>query len=67
MLRFLILGFLTLKFGPTVVEVGGKIVAHQFKWVLLAAVLGVAFWLIWRWRAAKKSAALRPGENTSTT
>ena len=65
MLRFLILGFLTLKFGPTVVELGGKIVAHQFKWVLLAAVLGVAIWLIWRRRSAKKSDALRPEENTT--
>ena len=65
MLRFLVLGFLALKFGPSVVELGGKIVAHQFKWVLLAAVLGVAIWLIWRRRSAKKSAALRPEENTT--
>ena len=65
MLRFLVLGFLALKFGPSVVELGGKIVAHQFKWVLLAAVLGVAIWLIWRRRSAKKSAALSAEENTT--
>jgi membrane protein YqaA with SNARE-associated domain len=55
--RFLILGGLTLRFGPTVVEVGGRIVAHHFRWVLLGVFLGLLVWLIWRRRAAKKKAA----------
>lgn len=52
--RFLILGFLTLRFGPQVVELGGKIVAHRFKWVLLALVVGGLVLLIWRRQRVKK-------------
>jgi membrane protein YqaA with SNARE-associated domain len=47
-LRFALLGVLTLKFGPKVVELGGAVVAHHFKWVLLAIVAGLVVWLIWR-------------------
>ena len=54
-LRFLILGLLTLKFGPTVVELGGKVVAHHFQWVLVAAAVGLIGWLIWRRQAGKNT------------
>ena len=54
-MRFLILGVLTLKFGPTVVELGGKVVAHHFQWVLVAVAVGLIGWLIWRRQAAKKA------------
>jgi hypothetical protein len=37
-----------LKFGPKVVELGGAVVAHHFKWVLLTMVAGLLVWLIWR-------------------
>jgi hypothetical protein len=60
--RFLILGFLTLRFGPQVVELGGRIVAHDFKWVLLALAVGFLGWLIWRRQAGKKKAA-KPNAN----
>jgi membrane protein YqaA with SNARE-associated domain len=46
--RFLILGFLTLRFGPQVVELGTRIVAHHFKWVLLALAVAALGALIWR-------------------
>ena len=59
--RFLILGFLTLHFGPQVVEIGGRIIAHDFKWVLLALAAGVFVWLIWRRGRTKKNAA-KPNE-----
>ncbi len=59
--RFLILGFLTLRFGPQVVEIGGRIVVHDFKWVLLGLAAGGLVWLIWRRQAGKKTAA-RPNE-----
>ena len=62
--RFLILGFLTLRFGPQVVELGGRIVAHDFKWVLIALVVGLLAWLIWRNRLRKKNAA-QPKANTT--
>ncbi len=55
--RFLILGFLTLRFGPQVVELGGRIVAHDFKWVLLALAIGVLVWAIWRRRDGTKVVA----------
>jgi membrane protein YqaA with SNARE-associated domain len=74
--RFLILGLLTLRFGPQFVEWAGHIIAHRFRWVLLAAGAGVLLYLIWRRQAAKKAAtkqnaaglgnpALRSEENSS--
>jgi membrane protein YqaA with SNARE-associated domain len=56
-LRFLILGFLTLRFGPQVVEIGGRIIAHDFKWVLLALAAAGVVWLIWRRQRGKQSSA----------
>src|SRR6266478_6981486 len=64
--RFLILGFLTLHFGPQVVEIGGRIVVHDLKWVLLALAAGGLPWLIWRRRAGKKAAAKRNEAGTGT-
>ncbi|MFY9559743.1 MAG: VTT domain-containing protein [Terriglobales bacterium] len=55
--RFLILGFLTLRFGPKFVELSGHVFAHHFKWVLLALAAGFVLWLIWRRRTAKRAAA----------
>ena len=64
--RFLILGFLTLHFGPQVVEIGGRIVIHDLKWVLLALAAGGLLWLIWRRQAGKKAAAKRNEAGTGT-
>src|SRR5882757_3389248 len=55
--RFLILGLLTLRFGPQVVELGGRIVAHDFKWALLALAVGALVWLVWRRKMGKKMGA----------
>ena len=66
-LRFLILGFLTLRFGPQVVELGGRIVAHDFKWVLPALLAGVLGWLVWRRRRANKIGAGQAGATTVAT
>lgn len=56
--RFLILGTLTLKFGPQVVEFTTRVVAHHFRWVLLGVGALFAAWLIWRRRnRAVKNAA----------
>lgn len=54
--RFLILGFLTLRFGPKVVQWGGEIIAHRFRWVLLSLAVGLVVWL-WRRRKSKKASA----------
>jgi len=64
--RFLILGFLTLRFGPEVVEIGGRIVVHDLKWVLLALAAGGLLWLIWRRQVGKKAAAKRNEAGTGT-
>jgi membrane protein DedA with SNARE-associated domain len=64
--RFLILGFLTLRFGPQVVEIGGRIVVNDLKWVLLALAAGGLLWLIWRRQAGKKAAAKRNEAGTGT-
>lgn len=48
--RFLLLALLTLKFGPQFVEWTGKLFSQHFYWVLVAAALGVAAWLVWRRR-----------------
>jgi membrane protein YqaA with SNARE-associated domain len=65
-LRFLILGLLTLRFGPQVVEIGGRVIAHGFKWVLLALAAGVLGWLMWRRRRANKIGAGQSGGGTKS-
>jgi membrane protein YqaA with SNARE-associated domain len=64
--RFLILGYLTLRFGPQVVEIGGRIIAHDFKWVLVALAAAVLAWLILSRRRAKKTVA-KPSEARKET
>ncbi len=56
--RFLILGLLTLKFGPAVVELGVRVVGHHFRWVLLAVAVGLLLWLLWRRQAGKNETVL---------
>jgi len=54
--RFLILGVLTIRFGPKVVQWGGEIIAHRFRWVLLGLVIiGLAIWW-WRRKKSKQTA-----------
>jgi len=56
--RFLILGFLTLKFGPHVVEFVTHTVARHFRWVLVGVVVLLLVFLIWgRRNRARKNAA----------
>jgi membrane protein YqaA with SNARE-associated domain len=57
LLRFLLLSFLTLKFGPEVAHVSGKLFREHFPWVLAAAAVGLAVWLVVR-RMQEKSKAL---------
>jgi len=56
-LRFLVLSFLTLKFGPGFVHVSGRLFREHFHWVLAAAVLGLVVWLVLR-RMREKSKPL---------
>jgi membrane protein YqaA with SNARE-associated domain len=55
--RFIILGILTLKFGPQVVETTGNIFRRHFS-VLVGVLIGaVAVWLIMRRRGRRKASA----------
>ncbi len=42
--RFLILGLLTIKFGPDVVRLTGELFGHHYYWILAAAVMGLIVW-----------------------
>jgi membrane protein YqaA with SNARE-associated domain len=47
-LRFLILGLLTLKYGPNVVHVLGELVRRHSYWVLVVIAAGITVWLLVR-------------------
>ena len=51
--RFLLLSFLTLKFGPGIVHVLGRLFREHFYWVLAAVAVALAVWLMLRRIRAK--------------
>jgi membrane protein YqaA with SNARE-associated domain len=51
--RFLLLSFLTLKFGPGFVHVSSRFFREHFHWVLAAAAMGLVVWLVVRADAGK--------------
>jgi membrane protein YqaA with SNARE-associated domain len=56
--RFFALSMLTLWFGPRVVELTGRLFREHFYWVLIAAAVGIAAWLLLR--RAKKRRLMEP-------
>jgi membrane protein YqaA with SNARE-associated domain len=48
MVRFLTLAFLVLRFGPGIVNVVAAFFSHHFHWVLIAAGVGLAVYLLVR-------------------
>jgi len=42
--RFLILGLLTIRFGPDVVRLTGELFGHHYYWILAASVMGLIVW-----------------------
>lgn len=48
MVRFLILGLLTIRFGPDVVQLLGTLFRTHYYWVLLAVAAGLVVWLVTR-------------------
>jgi len=48
MVRFLLLGILTIKFGPDVVQLFGTLFRQHYNWFLGAAVAGLVVWLVMR-------------------
>ena len=53
--RFLVLGILVLKFGPGVIHPLGIFFSHHFHWVLIAAVVALAVWLVLRRRKSVRA------------
>ncbi len=49
-IRFFLLGLLTIKFGPQIVEVAGKAVTQHWIWLLVLVATGLAIWLVVRRR-----------------
>jgi membrane protein YqaA with SNARE-associated domain len=60
LLRFILVGFLTLRFGPQIVSLLMRVFAHHFKWVLIAAAAGLFIWLLWRKKRAARTTPLNP-------
>jgi membrane protein YqaA with SNARE-associated domain len=52
MVRFLLLGLLTIKFGPDVVHLFGTLFRRHYSWFLGAIAAGLAVWLVMRRRRA---------------
>jgi membrane protein YqaA with SNARE-associated domain len=48
--RFLMLGILVVYFGPGIVHTFRVFFSHHFHWLLIAVVLGLGAWLLWRRR-----------------
>ncbi len=48
--RFLILGILVVRFGPGIIHTFRIFFSHHFYWLVIAVVIGVAVWLLWRRR-----------------
>ncbi len=46
--RFLVLGILVVKFGPGIVHTLRIFFSHHFHWLVIAAVVGLAAWLVLR-------------------
>jgi membrane protein YqaA with SNARE-associated domain len=55
--RFLILGILTIEFGPDVVRLTGELFGHHYYWVIAAAVMGLIVW----WTLRRKRRRLPAG------
>jgi membrane protein YqaA with SNARE-associated domain len=50
MVRFLLLGVLTIKFGPDVVHLLGALFRQHYYWILAVIVAGLLVWLVMRKR-----------------
>jgi len=64
-IRFLILGALTIRFGPQFVHLAGDIIRHHYLWVTLVALLGFATWWLLRRNRRSSESALEPGGHSA--
>jgi membrane protein YqaA with SNARE-associated domain len=62
-IRFLTLGILVVRFGPGIVHTVRIFFSHHFHWLVIAAALGFAAWLLWRRYRRAKLQTLSGSEN----
>ena len=60
-IRFLVLGILVVKFGPGIIHTMRIFFSHHFHWLVIAAVLGVITW--WLWRRHRRSKGGPPSDS----
>jgi membrane protein DedA with SNARE-associated domain len=56
--RFLLLGILVVKFGPGVVHTLRIFFSHHFHWLVIAALVVLLGWLLWRRHRRSKMHAI---------
>ncbi len=69
--RFLIEALLTLQFGPEIVTLAGRLLAHSLVWILITIGVLLAGWMYWRrskrlQRVAEMDGQERPSLNDPT-
>jgi membrane protein YqaA with SNARE-associated domain len=55
-IRFVLLGILTIEFGPEFVNVAGRVVTQHWEWLLVAVAVGLATWLVLRRKRSSSDA-----------
>jgi membrane protein YqaA with SNARE-associated domain len=63
MVRFMVLGVLTIKFGPDVVYLFGALFRQHYYWLLAGIVVGLVLWLV-VWRKRKNILIAEDAENS---
>jgi membrane protein YqaA with SNARE-associated domain len=66
MVRFLVLGLLTIKFGPDVVHLFGTVFRQHYEWFMVAIAAGLVVWLVMR-RTMKKTIAEDIADSQTST
>jgi len=58
--RFLILAWLTITFGPEFVHLAGEVIHEHAGWVLAVVIIAAVGFLLWRRRARRKNKSASP-------
>jgi membrane protein YqaA with SNARE-associated domain len=61
--RFAVLAILVMEFGPGIVHTVRIFFSHHFHWLLIAAAVGVALWLLLRWSRKRATQAIQSQQN----
>jgi membrane protein DedA with SNARE-associated domain len=61
MVRFLVLGLLTIRFGPDVVHLLGTVFRQHYYLILEAIIVGLVLWFVMRRRKQRRGMAKESG------